>query len=492
MALTTRVLERHWMARAASVRPVSRRQPRAGTAEEVDPAKIMMVVLVLLEFAACIFSALLAYVARYGVGPLPPHYWLITFVAGFLFTQLSFALAAYNPAQLRERAPHHGRLVIAWSLTMLGVVSIIYFGKYADELSRLWILLWSASGLSLLLVQRFSLHAAFSRLAASARFATNVVVLGTPRVTERLARRLAADREHQFSIVGVVTAHWSRFGTEDVVEAANEILSIARAVRVDEIIIIASRPAKRAIAAILERLAPLAATVRVCRAGALDLDSDGPVTMLAGIPMAGVEHRPLSKVAQGVKRALDLTLTCLMLAVLFPLFIGIAAAIKLDSPGPVLFRQTRYGFNGNRIQVYKFRSMRADRCSDDGAEQARRNDLRLTRVGRFIRRTSLDELPQLFNVLRGDMSLVGPRPHPVGLDERFAGIVDGYLARHRVLPGITGWAQVSGLRGETSTVERMQLRVKYDLEYIENWSAFLDIRILLKTAFVFLFDRNAY
>jgi exopolysaccharide biosynthesis polyprenyl glycosylphosphotransferase len=170
----------------------------------------------------------------------------------------------------------------------------------------------------------------------------------------------------------------------------------------------------------------------------------------------------------------------------------IALATKLDSTGPVFFRQKRYGFNNNPITVYKFRTMHVGAGSDITVQQARRNDPRVTRVGALLRRTSLDELPQLFNVLNGEMSLVGPRPHAVVHNEQYAKIIDDYLSRHRVKPGITGWAQVNGLRGETDTPEKMARRVQFDLYYIDNWSLLFDIKILMLTPFLGFVNKNAY
>ena len=185
-------------------------------------------------------------------------------------------------------------------------------------------------------------------------------------------------------------------------------------------------------------------------------------------------------------------LLTLRLTWLSPVLIAAALMIKLDSPGPVLFRQRRYGFNNNPITVFKFRTMRHDQADDRLVPQARRNDPRVTRVGAFLRRTSLDELPQLINVLRSEMSLVGPRPHAVAHNEQYAHVIDDYLSRHRVKPGITGWAQVNGLRGETDTPDKMRRRVQYDLYYIDNWSLYLDFKILALTPFVGLVHKNAY
>ena len=169
----------------------------------------------------------------------------------------------------------------------------------------------------------------------------------------------------------------------------------------------------------------------------------------------------------------------------------IALAVRLTSPGPILFKQRRYGLNGQEILVYKFRSMRVTEDGDT-VKQATKNDSRITPVGAFLRKSSLDELPQFLNVLQGRMSLVGPRPHAVAHNELYRKLISGYMLRHKVKPGITGWAQINGYRGETDTLEKMQQRINYDLEYLRNWSLSLDLQILIKTALVFLRDQNAY
>lgn len=218
-------------------------------------------------------------------------------------------------------------------------------------------------------------------------------------------------------------------------------------------------------------------------AAASDTGIGGQASML-------VLYSPLDKLGKIAKRALDISVAGLMLFLLGPLFIGVALVIKLDSPGPVFFRQTRHGYGNRLIRVFKFRSMRV---MEDGAafRQATKNDARITSVGRVIRRTNLDELPQLLNVLLGDMSLVGPRPHPVALNEDFAERIRLFHRRHNILPGITGWAQVNGLRGETDTEDKMVRRVEHDIWYIDNWSIGLDLRILILTVFSSVAYRNA-
>jgi exopolysaccharide biosynthesis polyprenyl glycosylphosphotransferase len=209
------------------------------------------------------------------------------------------------------------------------------------------------------------------------------------------------------------------------------------------------------------------------------------------LPPVTVQGRALAGWNGVLKRGEDILSASLFLSFISPFFALIMLLVRIDTPGPVFFRQQRYGFNNRPFTVLKFRTM-FDRPDDPAVPQAQRNDPRVTRVGAFLRRTSLDELPQLINVLRGDMSFVGPRPHAAAHNEKFGASIDYYLARHRVKPGITGWAQISGWRGETPTVEHMRARVEHDLYYIDNWSLAFDFYILLKTIPVVLLGRNAW
>ncbi|MEA3221425.1 undecaprenyl-phosphate glucose phosphotransferase [Immundisolibacter sp.] len=215
------------------------------------------------------------------------------------------------------------------------------------------------------------------------------------------------------------------------------------------------------------------------------------VDQVGGIPVMGVWETPYYGVNAVVKRASDIVFATLALLALSPLMIAIAIGVKLGSPGPVLFRQRRYGFGGEEIRIYKFRTMTV--CEDGpNVPQARRDDDRITPLGRVLRRTSLDELPQFINVLQGRMSVVGPRPHAVAHNEHYRRLISGYMHRHKVKPGITGWAQVNGLRGETDTLDKMRSRVEYDLEYLRRWSLRLDLRIMLRTAALVFRDAHAY
>lgn len=212
---------------------------------------------------------------------------------------------------------------------------------------------------------------------------------------------------------------------------------------------------------------------------------------VGGMPVIAICETPFMGLNSTIKRASDVVLASLILLLLTPLLLVIAIAVRTGSPGPVIFRQRRYGLYGEEIIVYKFRSMTV--MENDGVvTQAQKNDQRLTKIGGFLRRTSLDELPQFVNVLQGRMSIVGPRPHAVAHNEQYRKLIKGYMLRHKVKPGITGWAQVNGLRGETATLEKMEARIQYDLDYLRNWSLWLDLWIVLKTVKVVLTRENAF
>ncbi len=217
----------------------------------------------------------------------------------------------------------------------------------------------------------------------------------------------------------------------------------------------------------------------------------GRLDSVGGMPVVAVCETPFTGFSGVIKRASDVLLSMLILLMLTPIMAALAVGVKMSSPGPVIFKQRRYGLDGKEILVYKFRSMTA---TDNGAvvKQATKNDQRITPFGAFIRRTSLDELPQFVNVLQGRMSIVGPRPHAVAHNETYRKLVKGYMVRHKVKPGITGWAQVNGYRGETETVDKMEKRIEYDLEYLRNWSLSMDLWIIIKTALLVIKDRNAY
>jgi putative colanic acid biosynthesis UDP-glucose lipid carrier transferase len=217
----------------------------------------------------------------------------------------------------------------------------------------------------------------------------------------------------------------------------------------------------------------------------------GRMRTMDGLPVMSLLESPFVGINGLVKRISDIVLSSIILVLISPVIAAVALGVKLSSPGPIIFKQRRNGLDGSEILVYKFRSMRV---MENGAKvtQATRGDPRITPFGAFIRKTSLDELPQFINVLQGRMSIVGPRPHAVAHNEQYRAIIDAYQLRHKVKPGITGWAQVNGCRGETDVIEKMEARVAYDIEYLRNWSLLMDLRIIARTVKLTVFDKNAY
>lgn len=273
------------------------------------------------------------------------------------------------------------------------------------------------------------------------------------------------------------------------------LLQLARTGQLDQVILALPQIRQDRLEYIADTLSAASIDLCVLPRETLELKTGYRVNFLGSLPVFAIWQQPIRDVDGIVKEVLDRGLAVVALVVLSPILLLTCLAIRLESKGPILFRQKRFGFNNNEISVLKFRSMYIDRQDTSGAERTQKNDPRVTRVGRFIRRTSIDELPQLFNVLKGDMSLVGPRPHATMMrvgDKYYFDAVKGYTARHRVKPGITGLAQVRGLRGEIATTERARKRVEYDVYYIENWSPLLDIRIMIETVLKLIWDKNAY
>ena len=321
-------------------------------------------------------------------------------------------------------------------------------------------------------------------------------VFGTGRALEQFLHRVAL-RKGQLMEVSAVYGPASPFGGPPVrgyplAGGFQDLLQAARQEHFDDIVIAFPDSESAQATEAIETLRELPVDVYI----APQVTGLGrrmrPVYHEGDLPMFEVWQRPISGWDRFLKLALDYLIAGIALLLLLPALALIAVAIRADSRGPVLFRQTRLGFNNREFEIYKFRTMRQRDDAESDVLQATRHDPRVTRVGWFLRRTSLDELPQLLNVLNGTMSLVGPRPHALSHNADFSNVVRGYFGRHKVKPGITGWAQVNGLRGEIDCDEKLKARIAHDVHYAENWSIYLDLRILFTTAFVVLFQKNAY
>jgi len=386
------------------------------------------------------------------------------------------------------------RIFSEWLLVSAALLLLAFALKVTELFSRRVILTWFAITPFVVVAAQvgFRRYAAFSALRG--KILQSHVIVGANDVGARLARRLRAN-PHLGTFRGYFDDRHSErlpgLPEEQLLGGTTDIANYVRLNSVSSIYIcLPMRPDER-VMRLLEDLKDTTASVYfVPDLYAFDT-MQAQVCDLDGIPLFAVRETPFSGMNGVLKRGSDIVFATMALAVIWPLLLAIAIGVRMSSPGPSLFRQRRYGLYGESISVYKFRTMRV--CEDGHTiTQAQRNDPRVTPFGSFLRRTSLDELPQLFNVLGGTMSLVGPRPHAVSHNEEYRKVIAGYMLRHKVRPGITGWAQVNGYRGETETVEKMQRRVEYDLDYLRNWSLRLDLNIIFRTALLVLRDHNAY
>ena len=360
-----------------------------------------------------------------------------------------------------------------------------------------WIVFWSAGCAGMILVFRAAIALVLHRLRRSGQIGQRVAVVVAGSTGERFLNSLSRRPDSRASRFGVFYPEPPLIGADvsgkTVMGNLDDLMRLARDGRVDEIILALSGCEFTASAAAINRMRELPVDVMF----APDIPEAGPpvrssAVQCAGIPLLEVWRKPITGSHRLAKMAVDRALALTALLLFAPVLLLAAMAIRMDSPGPVLFRQKRVGFNNRVFEIFKFRTMYHREHPEGMVVQACRGDPRITRVGQFLRRTSLDELPQLLNVLNGTMSLVGPRPHALSHDRDFSRSVSGYFSRHKVRPGITGWAQVNGLRGEIDTSEKLKARVAHDIHYAENWSLLFDLRILVVTAFVVLFQRSAY
>lgn len=440
--------------------------------------------------AITLVGALLGYLCIQAYGEVPSDYRLLIVLSAFGSVPIYILLRVYH--KRNSYSAGLVRLLAGW-IALLGVLAgIVHFSRssqgYSADILVNWALLgFLAQALAYLPLRYFAnLHA---RRLRSTRAA---VIVGSSALAYELAERLSApNRVPLAGMVGTRRGMQTRDGRFPVLGHLAELREIIARHRVHRVYIALALQEVPHIEALYVDLLDLNVDVVWIPDFGSMLLLNQSVAQIEELPAIYLNESPLSSHPAAVfsKELLDRGLALLAIVALGPLLIACAIAVKLSSPGPVLFRQPRHGCNGEVIEVWKFRSMRMH--DDRAVKQATRDDPRVTPFGRFIRRTSIDELPQLFNVLRGEMSLVGPRPHAVTHNDYYSDKIRAYMARHRIKPGITGLAQVTGHRGETETLEKMQRRVEQDLAYINHWSLWLDIKILLKTPFT-LFSRNIY
>lgn len=391
------------------------------------------------------------------------------------------------------------RLLSAWAVAFAVVLGFAFALKISSSFSRIWVVSWFCVGAGTLVGSRLVLSQWISNLARANALADRWVILGAGECGQRFAAQIDKIDDPCTKLLGFVDDRKTRVprvsNGYDVLGNTEYLMDLIRADMVDQVFVALPWTASDRLTQLVEQLALTPVRVSLV-ADPLGVEFPNRTIRHVGkVPTLQLLDRPLAGWPIVTKAVEDRLIAALVLIFIAPLMALIALAVKIDSPGPAFFRQKRFGYNNKIIEMWKFRTMYADGINSNGAVQAIRNDSRVTRLGRFLRKSSLDELPQFINVLAGDMSVVGPRPHPIELRSNglpFEKIVSRYAARHRVKPGITGWAQVNGWRGETDTPKKLQKRVEYDLYYIDNWSIWFDLVIIFKTIFVICKDDNAY
>lgn len=395
------------------------------------------------------------------------------------------------------------RVTFAWLLVESAGVLLTFSIHRADLLSRLWLVYWAACTVGLLIVTKTLIYTALKFLRREGFNQKTVAIVGSAPYANFLIEQMRGRPDAGFSPVCVfdlgddpdAKSRAMEGDTLAGVRIERDFSSLAGQVRkrgIRELWLALPISQEQTIHRIVSEFRDDFVNVRfIPDVRSLALFESG-VTDLLGVPAINLVASPLSPSAMLQKELFDRAFALAALVAVAPLMIGVALAIKLTSRGPVFFRQRRKGADGRVFTIYKFRSMRMHTEQAGVLHQATRNDPRVTRVGAFLRRTSLDELPQFYNVLRGDMSVVGPRPHALEHDDLYQKVVSGYIHRYRIKPGITGWAQVNGFRGETDRIEKMEGRVAHDLYYLGNWSFGLDMRIIAATIFKGLRHTNAY
>ena len=416
-----------------------------------------------------------------------------------LYFCCSLALAIFPQFGLYSswRGRSFGLMVSRAALAILAVlVGGIVFGFLIRQLGAVslrWMLAWTVLALLVFLIDRWVLYGALSELRERGLNSKRVIIVGYGSTGRELHRRAIAQRWTGYRVVATYDGD-GKVALDERIEQLPTLDAIPAAAerhQVDEVWITLPLAETEKLQRLQALLSNTLVDIRwVPDVAAVSILTHRTVEFL-GMPVVELNH-PASSGAPGVIKAIfDRVFAAVVLVLLSPLLLAIALAIRLDSPGPVLFRQPRLGLNGRRFEVLKFRSMRIHQ-DDQRVTQATRDDPRVTAIGRLLRRTSLDELPQFLNVLMGDMSVVGPRPHALPHNDLYKDKLSMYMQRHRVKPGITGWAQINGYRGETDTDEKMAHRVQFDLYYIQHWSFWMDLKIILWTAFKGWTSQNAY
>ncbi|RWP43990.1 MAG: undecaprenyl-phosphate glucose phosphotransferase [Mesorhizobium sp.] len=458
-------------------------------------------VLRMVEFALLFLSGLCIYFYYVGFfNHLAWQYPLAIAAASSLAVVLLDVTDCYQIVSFMRPLANFGRLLMVWAGTFALMALTAFAMKMSQDYSRLVFGTWFVVGFMLIFGLRLLMSKLIRRWARDGRMERRAVIVGGGPAAEVLIRSVEKQPYNDIRICGIfddrgdkrsppIVAGYPKLGT------VSELIEFARIARIDMLIVSLPLTAETRVLQLLKKLWVLPVDIRLSAHSNALRFRPRAYSYIGSVPMLDIFDRPINDWDSVAKRAFDIVFSIIGIIVFSPVMLATAIAIKLDSKGPVLFHQKRHGFNNEIIEVYKFRSMYTDKADPTAKQTVTRNDPRVTRVGRFIRKTSIDELPQFFNSLFGSLSLVGPRPHAIAAQSHnllYNEVVDGYFARHKVKPGVTGWAQINGWRGEMDTNEKIRMRTEYDLYYIENWSLLFDLRILFLTPIRLLNTENAY
>ncbi|CAM5200270.1 Undecaprenyl-phosphate galactosephosphotransferase OS=Castellaniella defragrans (strain DSM/ CCUG 39792 / 65Phen) OX=1437824 GN=BN940_14946 PE=3 SV=1 [Castellaniella denitrificans] len=437
----------------------------------------------LVEFVLVVLAGVIAYAARFGnwaiYGPYPTGV-VVMAVVVVLVQALAGCYQSWRGVSLLRQL---GRVYSAWLLALALLASLAVLLHVSGAYSRIWFVMAAGLGGSFVTAFRLSMYLVLRRARARGQNLKRVVLIVSNQGAPAIQARVADLPEYGYHVAQVITLQ-SEPGWDASLGAA------VQAAGAHELWLCLPLEEGAAIRRIVRAVQNLLIDVRyIPDLGDMPLLNQ-QVGEVAGMLTLDLNRSPMVGPMRWIKRAEDLIVGGLLSILILPICLTIAVAVKLSSPGPVLFKQYRTGINGRRFKVYKFRSMSVHQESPDTVTQAFQGDPRITPLGAFLRRTSLDELPQFFNVLQGRMSIVGPRPHALAHNDHYKGLVESYMQRHKVKPGITGWAQVNGYRGETDTLDKMEKRVEHDLWYINHWSLGLDLKIIAMTVFKGFLNRQ--
>lgn len=454
----------------------------------------------LTDVIAVFVGGYLAYFMRHGFDitftQIPQNYIFVFLLSAFLTVIVFPWFELYTSWRGQSLFAQIKAVVLAWATVLILNIILMFLLKISAEFSRIWVTYWFIGSLLLILSIRVVTYALLRVMRIKGLNHKRVLVYGGEDLGRNVVRRVNSSSWTGFDIVALVDNDKSLMGGSlygvPIVSEIKDINSYIKENTIDELWLAIPFSEEEKLHHIVNSVSGSLVNLRFIP----DLFGlsilNHSINEIAGMAVVDLSTSPMEGFNKVVKAVEDRVLASLILLLISPLLLIIALSIKLTSKGSIIFQQKRHGWDGHVINVYKFRSMRLEEEFDGAITQAIRIDPRTTKLGAFLRRTSLDELPQFFNVLKGDMSIVGPRPHAVAHNEHYKEIVDQYMLRHKVKPGITGWAQINGWRGETDTVEKMKKRVEYDLFYIENWSIWFDLKIIFLSIFKGFVNKNAY